>query len=85
MNSETKSYEMNDLRSRAEDIVRECPGASAGVALGVGFLMALLPIGSILVALIRLAFHLFKPALLVLGLVKLVEACGNCACGNDQD
>ena len=64
-----------DLRGRTEEMVREYPAQSAVAALVAGFAFALLPIGSIIFGIIRLALHLVKPALLIFGAVKLFEEC----------
>lgn len=43
------------------------------IALVTGFLLSLLPIRRILVLIVRTAFLLLKPALIVLGAIKLYE------------
>jgi len=43
------------------------------IALAAGFVLSLLPIRRILVLTVRTAFLLIKPALMVLGAIKLCE------------
>ena len=44
-----------------------------GIAFAAGLVLTLLPIGSLVAGLMRLAFALVRPALLVLGAVKAYE------------
>ena len=57
----------------AEKTVREEPVKAAGYALAAGLVFAVFPLGRIVGALVRLALALVRPALLVLGCVKLFE------------
>ncbi len=79
--------DFDSYRVKAEDLVRESPAQAAAAALVAGFALALLPIGSILMGIIRLslslAFALVKPALLVFGAIKVYEEC-NARWGLDE-
>lgn len=57
----------------AERSVREEPVKTAGLAFVAGLFLTLLPVGKIVSGLIRLALALVRPALLILGVVKVVE------------
>ncbi|MEP6671686.1 MAG: hypothetical protein ABJF10_21175 [Chthoniobacter sp.] len=64
---------VDDLSSCTEKFVREDPAKAVGVALFAGVLLTVLPVGRLISALVRLAFALARPLLLVLGGVKLYE------------
>jgi len=64
---------VNDFGSCTEKFVREDPAKAVGIALFSGVLLTILPVGRLLGALVRLAFALARPLLLVLGAVKLYE------------
>ena len=49
------------------------PMKHLAIALAAGFVLSLLPIRRILVLIVRTAFLLIKPALMVLGAIKLCE------------
>ena len=57
----------------AEKTVREEPVKAAGYAFVAGLIVAVFPVGRIVAALVRLALALVRPALLVLGFVKMFE------------
>ncbi len=57
----------------AEKTIREEPVKAAGYAFAGGLIIAVFPVGRIVAALVRLALALVRPALLVLGFVKLFE------------
>ena len=61
-----------------EQKVRENPVEAVVLALLIGFLVCLLPVGRLIGALLRVAFLLLKPALLVLGIIKAVEYYQQC-------
>ena len=46
---------------------------AAGYAFAAGLIVAVFPVGRICASLVRLAIALIRPALLVLGFVKLFE------------
>jgi len=64
---------VDDLSSCTEKFVREDPAKAIGLAMLGGVLLTVLPVGRLISALIRLAFALARPLLLVLGAVKLYE------------
>ena len=64
---------IEELRHRTEDYVRDEPLKSVGIAIGAGVLLTIFPIFSLLFSILRLALGLLKPALLVLGGMKLYE------------
>jgi hypothetical protein len=64
---------LGELWAKAEESARQEPLKTTGLAFFAGVLFAILPIGSLLAALIRVGFSLFRPALLVLGALKVVE------------
>ena len=63
----------DELRNRTEEYVREEPVKSVGIALAAGVFLTIFPVFSIFFGLIRVALSLLRPALLVLGGVKLYE------------
>jgi hypothetical protein len=64
---------VDDLSARTADFVREDPAKAVGLALLGGVLLTVLPVGRVVGALVRLAFALARPLLLVLGGIKLYE------------
>jgi heme/copper-type cytochrome/quinol oxidase subunit 4 len=62
-----------DWKACAERSVREEPLKTASLAFVAGIFLTVLPVGRILSGLIRVAFALVRPALLLLGVVKVVE------------
>ena len=56
-----------------EDYVRQNPTKSALVCMGVGLLLAQLPIRGMLVAMIKLLFLLVKPATFIYAISKLID------------
>jgi hypothetical protein len=67
-----------------EQKIRENPVEAVVLALLIGFLVCLLPVGRLIGALLRGAFLLLKPALLVLGIIKAVEYYQQC-CGEERE
>ncbi len=59
-----------------ENFAREEPLRAVGAAFGSGLLLTLLPIGSIVSGILRLALALVRPFLIILGVVKLYERLG---------
>ena len=57
----------------AEKSVREEPVKTAGLAFVAGILLTALPVGRLLGGVVRLILALIKPALILLGIVKIVE------------
>lgn len=64
---------VDDLTNQTEKFVREDPTKAVGLALFAGVLLTILPVGRLIGALVRLAFALTRPLLLVLGAVKVYE------------
>lgn len=62
-----------DLHAQTEEYVRANPTPSFLTALGVGFILQLLPIGAIVGALVRLAFFAIRPAIFIYGAVSLYK------------
>ena len=62
-----------DWKASAEKSVRDEPVKTAGLAFVAGLFLTVLPVGKIVSALIRVAFTLVRPALLILGVVKVIE------------
>ncbi len=58
-----------------EESIRRAPLASVGGAALAAVVVSKLPIGALAGAVLRLAFALVKPALLVLGVLKAAELC----------
>jgi hypothetical protein len=67
-----------------EEQIRQEPMKAALLAFAAGFILCLLPLGRLLVVILRMALILLKPALLILGVVKLVEYAG-AACGPSRE
>jgi hypothetical protein len=59
-----------------EQYAREEPVRAVGAAFGSGLILTLLPIGAIVSGILRLAFALVRPLLIILGVVKLYERLG---------
>jgi len=64
---------VEDLGARAQDFACKEPVQAVGVAVVAGLVLTVLPVGRLLGAVVRLAFALIRPALLILGAVKLYE------------
>lgn len=64
---------IDDWKACAERSVREEPLKTAGLAFVAGIFLTVFPVGRILAGLVQVAFALVRPALLILGVVKVVE------------
>ena len=64
---------VDDWSDCAQKCIREEPGKAIGVALLGGVLLTIFPVGRVVSMLVRLAFALLRPTLLVLGAVRLYE------------
>jgi hypothetical protein len=73
------SQPWNDL----EEHIRREPKKAVVLAFAAGFFLCLLPLGRLLGILVRMAFLLFKPALLILGVIKLLEY-ARITCGSSE-
>jgi hypothetical protein len=67
---------LHQLWNEIEEQVRREPMRAVVLAFAGGFFLCLLPLGRLLGVLIKVSLLLLKPALLILGLVKLVEYSG---------
>jgi hypothetical protein len=64
---------VHNFTESTEKFVHEDPAKAIGLALFGGVLLTILPVGRLISALVRLAFALARPLLLVLGAVKIYE------------
>ncbi len=62
-----------DLKSRTEKFARDEPTQAIAAAFVAGLILTLLPVGSIIAGILRLTLALIRPALVVLGAVKVYE------------
>jgi hypothetical protein len=67
-----------------EEQIRREPMKAALLAFAAGFILCLLPLGRLLGVILRMALILLKPALLILGVVKLVEYASD-ACESNRE
>ena len=67
--------ECKETTDQAQACIREHPVQAAWVSLGIGFLLALLPLRLLATALVRLMVWVLKPALVLYGLYRLAEDC----------
>lgn len=63
----------NTAFTRAEEFAREEPLKAVGIAFAAGLIFTVLPIGAIIGFTLRLALTLLRPALMILGAVKVYE------------
>jgi hypothetical protein len=61
----------------ADDFVRREPTKAMMAALGAGFLLNVLPLGTIAASVTRIACASIRPTLLILGMIKACELCQN--------
>lgn len=64
---------MSDWYATGEKCAREEPLKCAGIAFVAGILLTILPVGQIVGGLLRLVVGLIRPALLILGVMKVFE------------
>ena len=64
---------VDDFTASAQKIAREEPAKAFGIAFIAGLILTILPVGRLLGGVARLAVALVRPAMLVLGAVKLWE------------
>ena len=75
---------LSQMWKKMEDQVREDPLRAVLLAFVSGFLFCLLPVGKVLEVTVKLAFLLLKPALLVFGVIKILEYAGvNSGCARE--
>jgi hypothetical protein len=65
--------EPNGPYRSCEDSIRRAPLASVAIAFFAGIIFKILPVGALMVAFVRVALFLVRPALLIFGIVKAVE------------
>jgi hypothetical protein len=64
---------VNDFTSRAQDFAKKEPAQAVGLAFVAGLILTVLPVGRIFAGLVRVAFAMVRPALLILGAIKVCE------------
>ncbi len=64
---------LREWRAAAEECARKEPAKCAVFAFLAGFVFTILPVGQILDALMRLILGLIRPALVILGAMKVFE------------
>jgi hypothetical protein len=67
------NLDLEELRHRTEEYVRQEPIKAVAISLGVGMFLTVFPVFRILSGLFRAVFALFRPLLFCLGAVKLWE------------
>jgi len=63
---------------QTESLVRESPGKAIAYSVGIGWLLSLLPIGSLIALIVRLILRLIRPALFILSVAKVYELAAGC-------
>lgn len=66
---------LDEWLAKSEEFARREPTKAVASALGAGFLINMLPIGTIVGALVAVVFAMARPVLLFLGLLKACEFC----------
>ena len=66
----------NQLCQNLNEMIRREPVKSVLLAVATGFLFCLLPVSRLIGVLVKILFQLIKPALFILGVVKLLEITG---------
>jgi hypothetical protein len=75
---------MDETWKKIENLVREEPLKAVLVAFASGFFLCLLPLGKLLSVAVKLLFLLMKPALLIFGVIKILEYSGvDIGCGTE--
>ena len=73
--SDLTNHSLSNRLQCVEDYVRRDPVKALASAAGAGFLLNVLPVGSLAAGLARLACVSVRPALFVLGAMKAYEMC----------
>lgn len=81
--SQGKAGLLGEYKAQLEERLRTNPTQVTGWAIGIGFLISALPIVRLLKMFIYLLVQIAKPALLVLGLMKLSEEWKKCCCSKE--
>ncbi len=71
--SENAASTAESYTARAEQYAREEPLKAVGIAFVGGLILTVLPITGLIGTLLRVALTLLRPALLILGAIKLYE------------
>jgi hypothetical protein len=61
------------LLDRIEEYTRQEPTKAISASFGIGILLTLLPIGSLVTGVSRLLFLVARPLLMILGVVKIAQ------------
>jgi hypothetical protein len=73
---------MDKAWKKIEELIREDPLKAVLVAFASGLFLCLLPVGKLLSVAVKLIFLLVKPALLIFGIIKILEYTGvDIGCG----
>ncbi len=67
---------LEPVSQKVEAFAKEKPTHALSAAVGVGIIMAILPIGGILGGVLRLAFAVLRPILMLLGVLRIYERLG---------
>lgn len=67
---------LEPVAQKVETFAKEKPTHALSAAVGVGIILAILPIGGILSGLLRLAFAVLRPILMVFGVLRIYESLG---------
>lgn len=73
LNTDDLRQKFNDFHTQTESYVRDNPTQAVLSAVGAGFVLRLLPIGSLVGVLVRLALFALRPAIFVYGAVALYK------------
>jgi hypothetical protein len=66
----------SSIWNELQEQIRREPMKAVILAFGGGFVLCLLPLGKLLGVLVKVTFLMLKPALVILGVVKLLEYSG---------
>ena len=73
LNTDELKARFNDLHAQTESYVRDNPTQAVLSAVGAGFVLRLLPLTSIVSAILRLMLFALRPALFIYGAVTLYK------------
>ncbi len=71
--SALRNPNLEEIRGRAEEFVRDEPAKAVGIAFAAGIFLTIFPITRLIAGLLRLCVGLIKPLLIVFGAMKLYE------------
>jgi len=69
---------------KAQVYARRSPGKAVAWSVAAGFVIPRLPIAFLLGAVARLVLCLIRPVIIILGIAKVCELTGCCACKDDK-